>query len=575
MAIPTSVSDLSATPVNNSPIGTDVIGTTLDDYIRSHAAIIRQVSDAKADLTALSASSGSSLVGYLPAGVNAQAQTVQEALRPTIWLDNYKLISESDYTNALQRAVTASGGSGGYGKIYLKQGKIYDHGQIILDGIINLTIIGQGSGDVAHLTYPDFGGASALNYTGTTGVGISFTGVAYAAAKIVFEDVLIFGSTDSHLITFNNCSQIHFNRTTITNNSSALTSNGVRFSKCFYVYADGLVVWKAINQNVGTCHGVDIDMGVESSFLGGDYDFSRSIFVGWQTGMQVGTDVYSVANENYANVNIGNSSEFSTNENGVFFAQGVKNATLEKSYLEGNGGYGALVALGAKNVTISNNFFNNPTAASDISLGISGGGTGYQTFYNARVQDNTIISVHTIGIYAYGDAVSKAIIENNYLKLYTAGALGILSNSLLVRQGDNTFDGFATGNEVVGTYGGSHDINTGTFTATATGMTASVTGTAYYEKTGNRVTVTVPGLSGTSNDTTFTITGLPTELHPTRSQGNIPLPYSMNNGVVISTAVGSLDSSGIFSLYPTNAYGVWSNANGKQVGAFNFTYLLT
>jgi hypothetical protein len=50
MAIPTSISDLNATPSSNSPAGTDSIGTTLDDFIRAHAAIIRQVSDAKADL---------------------------------------------------------------------------------------------------------------------------------------------------------------------------------------------------------------------------------------------------------------------------------------------------------------------------------------------------------------------------------------------------------------------------------------------------------------------------------------------------------------------------------------------
>ena len=51
MPVPTSVSDLNSTASSNSPAGTDAIGTTLDDYIRAHASIIRQVSDAKADLT--------------------------------------------------------------------------------------------------------------------------------------------------------------------------------------------------------------------------------------------------------------------------------------------------------------------------------------------------------------------------------------------------------------------------------------------------------------------------------------------------------------------------------------------
>jgi hypothetical protein len=46
MAVPTSISDCNATAANNSPAGSDSIGTSLDDYLRAHAAIIRQVYDA-------------------------------------------------------------------------------------------------------------------------------------------------------------------------------------------------------------------------------------------------------------------------------------------------------------------------------------------------------------------------------------------------------------------------------------------------------------------------------------------------------------------------------------------------
>ena len=46
MPVPTSITDLDPTAANNSPAGSDAIGTSLDDYLRSHAAIIRQVSNA-------------------------------------------------------------------------------------------------------------------------------------------------------------------------------------------------------------------------------------------------------------------------------------------------------------------------------------------------------------------------------------------------------------------------------------------------------------------------------------------------------------------------------------------------
>ena len=64
MSVPSTVADLSATAALNSPAGSESIGTNLDDYLRAHAAIIRQVSDAKAnsganaDITSLSGMSG-------------------------------------------------------------------------------------------------------------------------------------------------------------------------------------------------------------------------------------------------------------------------------------------------------------------------------------------------------------------------------------------------------------------------------------------------------------------------------------------------------------------------------------
>lgn len=46
MSVPSTVADLSATAALNSPAGSESIGTNLDDYLRSHAAILRQVYDA-------------------------------------------------------------------------------------------------------------------------------------------------------------------------------------------------------------------------------------------------------------------------------------------------------------------------------------------------------------------------------------------------------------------------------------------------------------------------------------------------------------------------------------------------
>jgi hypothetical protein len=48
-------------------------------------------------------------------------------------------------------------------------------------------------------------------------------------------------------------------------------------------------------------------------------------------------------------------------------------------------------------------------------------------------------------------------------------------------------------------------------------MTASVTGTGAYARAGNLVQILLPDLSGTSNATTLTVTGIPAALTPTRT----------------------------------------------------------
>ena len=56
------------------------------------------------------------------------------------------------------------------------------------------------------------------------------------------------------------------------------------------------------------------------------------------------------------------------------------------------------------------------------------------------------------------------------------------------------------------------DYEEGTFTFTGTGFTTTITGTAYYTKIGNQVTLRIPDIAAVSNTTLCTITGLPVEL---------------------------------------------------------------
>lgn len=45
MPVPSTIADLSVTSSSNSPSGSEPVGTSLDDYLRAHASIIKQVAE--------------------------------------------------------------------------------------------------------------------------------------------------------------------------------------------------------------------------------------------------------------------------------------------------------------------------------------------------------------------------------------------------------------------------------------------------------------------------------------------------------------------------------------------------
>lgn len=123
---------------------------------------------------------------------------------------------------------------------------------------------------------------------------------------------------------------------------------------------------------------------------------------------------------------------------------------------------------------------------------------------------------------------------------------------------------------------GNQTYDTGTFTATATGFGSAVTGTAYYTRVGNMVTVYWPLLTGTSNAATFTVTGLPASLRPARAQGNVSGPLTIDNGGAITAGLVSLSTAGVLTVFKTpQATGSdWTASGTKTLGTFQQAYLL-
>lgn len=91
--------------------------------------------------------------------------------------------------------------------------------------------------------------------------------------------------------------------------------------------------------------------------------------------------------------------------------------------------------------------------------------------------------------------------------------------------------------------------DTGSFTATATGITGSPTGTAVWAKMGNVVILSLPAITAnTSTAATFTLTGLPSEIQPTRTW-NIPINFAEDNGAGTAGTAQINNASGTITLF--------------------------
>ncbi len=111
----------------------------------------------------------------------------------------------------------------------------------------------------------------------------------------------------------------------------------------------------------------------------------------------------------------------------------------------------------------------------------------------------------------------------------------------------------------------------GAYTATATGMTTSPTGTVQYHRIGKTVTLNIPVITGTSNSTDFTLTGAPQVIRPANTQRSMTVVT--NNG---SSAVGIAEiyATGTIVLYRDVSANAFTASGTKAVQNCTLTYLI-
>lgn len=213
-------------------------------------------------------------------------------------------------------------------------------------------------------------------------------------------------------------------------------------------------------------------------------------------------------------------------------------------------------------------------AANDLAIG-----NGNKVLVTGNT---TINGIHTLN-WISGSEIDIMVSDTPTFKHNTAASSGYASLKLA-----GGVDFMASASDVItfwydGTYWQEKCRKThyeeGTFTATLTGVTATVTGTARYIRIGKIVTLFIPALTGTSNTTACTITGAASSIYPARDK-RLNVPEVRNNGNTYPGAI-SIATDGVISLQfhatvPGGLTGAFANTNGKGLASdCEISYSLT
>lgn len=119
------------------------------------------------------------------------------------------------------------------------------------------------------------------------------------------------------------------------------------------------------------------------------------------------------------------------------------------------------------------------------------------------------------------------------------------------------------------------NVTRGNFTVTLTGVTATVTGTAYWVKTGRIVVLTLPTLTGTSNATYKAYTGLPnTPVDITPAHNVNCVGAGLNNSASALTPILASIGPGHTQIdfYLLTSDGLWTSSGTCEVLGITMYY---
>ncbi len=201
---------------------------------------------------------------------------------------------------------------------------------------------------------------------------------------------------------------------------------------------------------------------------------------------------------------------------------------------------------------------DNTNGASHATLGLfTGGASGG----DPKVSFSTNVTDWSLGI--------DNSVSGDPFVLSANGSLGTSNVLSITTAGAATFPSTITADSIIS----DKLYHEGTFTGTLNGCTTSPTGTFSYIRVGKQVTLKIPEISGTSNTTAMSITGVPASIRPSTSVFLSPHKGAncQDNGSYYATCGMVLNASGTIDFLNGVTYSFTFTNSGTKGTAGPFT----
>lgn len=423
------------------------------------AGLIRSVASAaaaiKAEILALfAASGGSSLLGFLAAGVGAVARTLQDELRERVSVRQFGAVGDgvTNDTAAIQAAINACSYS--RKRLYFPAG-VYAVSTLRLhyDAVANpgfnpddraqgrLELFGDGQCDDGQAITGEWGkSGTTLVFSSANGLVATRAASPYPIRALRVSGMTLVGNAAGYVVDY---AAVHTHSALewVTIVQQHKDGHGLRWLDAWQYNLRGVYVINTANAGEFAPGVVITGTGAtfkNPTIAGGQINLDQLTVQGFAVGYQFGEPDYLVAAQSITQISLVGVQALKCGA-GFDMGKGVSNLDSLNIRTESCATRGVRVHAYARNVTLRGRHANRGATEADVVIGRNTGVDLADTVRHVRVRDSAFTQINAVGIACYPTANARGLgVEDCYLTAFSAGVgVGVKTTATLPSQWAN------------------------------------------------------------------------------------------------------------------------------------------